>query len=188
MSILFAEDVDRPLLSGEVDENKISQQLENIQDILNEYHPLKLGDAEEDGDANDEEEDRMSRQLEMMQKKAMSQLEKRMSSVGHEDDEEYAARLEGDEELGDASDDEEFDYGSLERCEPKPGESNTQAKRNMDVRLKAMWTDYKQQLANVQSLDVKQVRNYSHLERCRIGYYSNVWALLKKKIGWLTWS
>lgn len=141
-----------------MDENKIVQALEAVEDILNEYHPLKLGENSEDDEQNEEEEDRISKRLEMMQKKAMSKLEKRMSSAGTEDDEEFAARLEGDDELTDSGEDEAIDYDSFEKCTNKRGGRNDEAKKNMDARLKQLWNDYKRRLEDVQPLDSKQVR------------------------------
>lgn len=156
--ISFAGDDDRALPNVDVDENKIGQALEAVEDILDEYHPLKLGEDDEDNERNEEEEERISKRLETMQKKAMSKLEKRMSNVGAEDDEEFAAGLDRDNELTDSSEDEAIDYDSLEKCANKPGGSNNKAKKkDMDARLKHLWNNYKQQLENVQSLNTEQV-------------------------------
>lgn len=156
--ISFAGDDDRALPNVDVDENKIGQALEAVEDILDEYHPLKLGEDDEDNERNEEEEERISKRLETMQKKAMSKLEKRMSNVGAEDDEEFAAGLDRDNELTDSSEDEAIDYDSLEKCANKLGGSNNKAKKkDMDARLKQLWNDYKQRLENVQSLNTEQV-------------------------------
>lgn len=144
-----------------MDENRIGQALEAVEDILNEYHPLQLGENAEDDERNEEEEERISKRLEMMQKKAMSKLEKRLTSDGVEDDEEFAARLERDDELTDSGEDEAFDYDSLEKCPTKRGGRNDEAKKNLDARLKQLWNDYKKKLEEVKPLDTKQVRSFT---------------------------
>lgn len=123
--------------------------MENVEDILNEFHPLKYTD--DDGDT--EEEEQLSQQLEAMQIKTMSRLEERMNDVGSQN---KSLRLE--EEVVGSDDDEEFDYDSLERIDNRQAGPDREAKRNMDTRLKAMWNEYKEKLANVQPIDTNQVQ------------------------------
>lgn len=146
-----------------MNEDRINQQLNGVDDILNEFHPLKyIGDDEDEGE-NEEEEERICSQLEAVVQKAMGKLRNRMN------DEEFASALDEEDELTDSSDEEEFDYSSLEKVHNREVESNKKAKKDMDAWLKTMWREYKQQLENVQSVDTKQVRNYSFaVEKCRV--------------------
>lgn len=136
-----------------MDENKLFQQLEKVQDILNEFHPLIFQNEEE----NNEEEDSICKKLENMQKKALNKLEKSIIDAD-ENDEEYTTKFEEAEELTDSSDEDHIDYDSIERLQNIPRKSNEKNRKNVDTKLKHMWDEYKKRLNDVKSIDAEQVR------------------------------
>lgn len=140
-----------------IDENRLSQQLDGVKDILDEYHPLR-GETEDDDDNGDsEEEDRMCQQLENMQKRAMVKLERSMNEVAENDDD-YERRFQQNEALGD-SDDEELNIApdSFERVRQSRGRENNEAEKNMKDELNHMWEEYKKKLNDHIPVDARQV-------------------------------
>ncbi len=139
-----------------VDEGKIVQQLENVQEILNQYHPLKFRDDDEDEDSGEEE--RISNQLERMQKKAMKKMENRLNAV-NEDDDNYANNLDEETEFSDSGDEESMDCDSMEKPpQANNSKSNQISRKSIETKLNHMWTEYQNRLKDIESIDVKKVK------------------------------
>ncbi|XP_065202579.1 uncharacterized protein LOC135832949 [Planococcus citri] len=136
------------------DETQIVSQLEKVEDILNEYNPLKFRDDDEDDgedDPNEREEQRMSKVLEQFQKKYMKKHDESMLA---EDDENAMEVDQADEGSTTESEDEDAENAQASN---RPSTSNMGAKKAMDDKLKKMWKDYEKQINDVQLKPLKEI-------------------------------
>ena len=134
-------------MRAQCDEAGLHQQLDDVREMLSEIHPIILED--DNANVDSVEENRMVRQLEEMQMRALAKTMKRVV----DNDEEHEAVPESIDD----SDDEDLDIpaDSFERVE-----SRTNDNRNViDVnKFEQLWTDYKGNIIHGSNIDAKEVK------------------------------
>lgn len=169
MSILYFTANEEPVMemnTGENYDTRVYGWIEKVEDILNEYNPLKYRDDDEDdedAEQHEAEEQRLSNVLEKLQKKEMKKLEQDMNA-----DDERA--MEVDEETSD----EEEENGENEEATQRARASNEREKKDMDSKLKQLWKNYEQKISAVKPQDLNKVCIWTN----------QLWSILHALINW----
>lgn len=150
--LFYSLDEDQIDIDGK--EFHLARQLERIKDILDEFNPLHFGDEDE---IDESEEERQSRRLERAQKRAMKKLEQRLSVAHQDENVDTTALFEEETNVSDSSDDGEMDYENLNQPRDVDTQVQARARQNADIKLKEKFDNYRKELANGGSVDMKQV-------------------------------